>query len=75
MKSCDQDVIVIGAGVVGTAAAVTLAKLGHKVKVIERDMTEPDRIVGELMQPGGIRALLQLGMVGMSRLMVNLSIL
>ena len=68
MSSCEQDVIVIGAGVVGTATAVTLARQGHKVKVIERDMKEPDRIVGELMQPGGIIALRNLGLLGMCTL-------
>ena len=71
MTSCDQDVIVIGAGVVGTATAVTLAKQGHRVKVIERDMSEPDRIVGELMQPGGIIALQKLGLQGIPITLVN----
>jgi hypothetical protein len=31
---------------------------------IERDWSEPDRIVGELLQPGGIHALSELGMLG-----------
>ena len=26
---------------------------GRRVHVIERDLSEPDRIVGELLQPGG----------------------
>jgi squalene monooxygenase len=30
--------------------------------MIERDLSEPDRIVGELLQPGGVRALQQLGL-------------
>jgi len=30
--------------------------------VIERELTEPDRIVGELLQPGGCMALKELGM-------------
>ena len=29
---------------------------------LERDMKEPDRIVGELMQPGGVDALTKLGL-------------
>ncbi|KAM1791071.1 hypothetical protein ACFX12_035069 [Malus domestica] len=32
---------------------------GHRVHVIERDLTKPDRIVGELLQPG---AYLKLGL-------------
>ncbi|KAF9621517.1 hypothetical protein IFM89_022535 [Coptis chinensis] len=35
---------------------------GRRVHVIERDLTEPDRIVGELLQPGGYLKLLELGL-------------
>nr|XP_043631325.1 squalene epoxidase 3-like isoform X2 [Erigeron canadensis] len=35
---------------------------GCKVRVIERDLTEPDRIVGELLQPGGYLKLIELGL-------------
>lgn len=31
---------------------------------VERDLSEPDRIVGELMQPGGYKALKELGLAG-----------
>lgn len=34
--------------------------------VIERDLTEPDRIVGELLQPGGYLKLIELGIEGKS---------
>ncbi|OBA24238.1 squalene monooxygenase [Metschnikowia bicuspidata var. bicuspidata NRRL YB-4993] len=57
------DAIVIGAGVVGPALATALARQGHKVLIIERDWSEPDRIVGELMQPAGVKALRELGLV------------
>lgn len=33
--------------------------------MIERDLTEPDRIVGELLQPGGYLKLIELGLEGM----------
>nr|UTK56352.1 squalene epoxidase 2 [Crataegus pinnatifida] len=56
------DVIVVGAGVAGAALALTLAKEGRRVHVIERDLTEPDRIVGELLQPGGYLRLIELGL-------------
>lgn len=42
--------------------ACVLARDGRKVTVIERDLNEPDRIVGELLQPGGVRALSKLGL-------------
>lgn len=34
------------------------------MQVIERDLTEPDRIVGELLQPGGYLKLIELGLEG-----------
>ncbi|KAK7368875.1 hypothetical protein VNO80_10907 [Phaseolus coccineus] len=48
------EVIIVGAGVAGAALAYTLGKDGRRVHVIERDLSEPDRIVGELLQPGDI---------------------
>ncbi|XP_031251372.1 squalene monooxygenase SE1-like [Pistacia vera] len=56
------DIIIVGAGVAGSALAYTLAKDGRRVHVIERDLTEPDRIVGELLQPGGYLKLIELGL-------------
>ncbi|KAJ7543689.1 hypothetical protein O6H91_09G048500 [Diphasiastrum complanatum] len=58
----EVDCIIVGAGVAGAALACTLAKDGRKVKVFERDLTEQDRIVGELLQPGGYMKLLELGL-------------
>lgn len=60
--SGDADVIIVGAGVAGSALAYTLGKDGRRVHVIERDLTEPDRIVGELLQPGGYLKLIELGL-------------
>lgn len=58
----DSDIIIVGAGVAGAALAYTLGKEGRRVHVIERDLTEPDRIVGELLQPGGYLKLIELGL-------------
>ena len=41
-----------------------MARDGHRVTVIERDLSEPDRIVGEVLQPGGYKALRMLGLEG-----------
>ncbi|KAI9182552.1 hypothetical protein LWI28_026503 [Acer negundo] len=57
-----SDVIIVGAGVAGSALAYALAKDGRGVHVIERDLTEPKRMVGELLQPGGYLKLLDLGL-------------
>ncbi|CAF2144764.1 hypothetical protein BRARA_B03700 [Brassica rapa] len=56
------DVIIVGAGVAGSALAYALAKDGRRVHVIERDLKEPQRFMGELMQAGGRLKLAQLGL-------------
>ncbi|CAJ1061903.1 squalene monooxygenase [Xyrichtys novacula] len=63
-KSSEPDVVIVGAGVLGSAMAAILARDGRKVTVVERDLREPDRIVGELLQPGGYKALKELGLEG-----------
>ncbi|KAB5511904.1 hypothetical protein DKX38_028932 [Salix brachista] len=68
MECADQifagntDVIIVGAGVAGSALAYALAKDGWRVHVIERDLTEPDRIVGEFLHAGGCIKLAELGL-------------
>jgi squalene monooxygenase len=80
------DVLVVGAGIAGSALAHALATLPRpappppdatssqgayetgpyprplRVCVLERSLAPPDRIVGELLQPGGVRALRTLGL-------------
>ncbi|KAK9453228.1 squalene epoxidase-domain-containing protein [Dipodascopsis uninucleata] len=58
----DYDVIIVGSGVVGSALGAKMGRQGRKVLLIERDWSEPDRIVGELLQPGGVKALEKLGL-------------
>ena len=57
-----SDVVVVGAGVLGTAIAITLARQDRSVLLLEKSLKEPDRIVGELLQPGGVEALEKLGL-------------
>ncbi|KAH6856670.1 squalene epoxidase-domain-containing protein [Chaetomium sp. MPI-CAGE-AT-0009] len=61
-KHHEADVVVVGAGVFGCAAAFALANQGRSVILLERWMHQPDRIVGELLQPGGVEALRKLGL-------------
>ncbi|KAF9305428.1 Squalene epoxidase [Mortierella antarctica] len=56
------DIIVIGGGVLGSAFAATFGKQHKRILMLERDLSEPDRIVGELLQPGGVNALKELGL-------------
>ncbi|KAJ7456538.1 squalene epoxidase-domain-containing protein [Mycena latifolia] len=64
--SASYDVLIVGAGVAGTALAHALATAPRptplRIAVLERSLDEPDRIVGELMQPGGVNALKKLGL-------------
>ena len=56
--------VIVGSGVVGSALAAVLGRDGRRVTVVERDLSEPNRIVGELLQPGGCQALRTLGLQG-----------
>ncbi|KAJ5146034.1 uncharacterized protein N7515_000598 [Penicillium bovifimosum] len=58
----EADVVIVGAGVLGCALAVTLGRQGRSVILLEKSLEEPNRIVGELLQPGGVQALEQLGL-------------
>jgi len=62
LEEIDYDVIIVGAGIAGNALAHALGEQGRRVLLIERDLKEPDRIVGELLQPGGVRKLAELGL-------------
>ncbi|GAA5917956.1 hypothetical protein JCM5296_000278 [Sporobolomyces johnsonii] len=55
------DIAIIGAGILGSALAYSLGTSGRTVLLLERDLSEPDRIVGELLQPGGCLALQKVG--------------
>lgn len=67
------DVIIVGGGIVGPALAYALSPASAihgtssphrtlRTLVIDSRLREPDRIVGELLQPGGVLALNELGM-------------
>jgi squalene monooxygenase len=60
------DVVIVGAGIAGPALAHALSTLPRskkpRIALLERSLAEPDRIVGELLQPGGIKALRKLGL-------------
>ncbi|KAK7064623.1 SE domain-containing protein [Favolaschia claudopus] len=60
------DVLIVGAGVAGSSLAHALATAPRpkplRIAVLERSLEEPDRIVGELLQPGGWDALRAIGL-------------
>uniref|UniRef100_A0A672K1Z8 Squalene monooxygenase n=1 Tax=Sinocyclocheilus grahami TaxID=75366 RepID=A0A672K1Z8_SINGR len=51
--SLKPDVIIVGAGVLGSSLSAVLGRDGRMVTVIERSLREPDRIMGELLRPAG----------------------
>ena len=66
MKNEDQkntyDICVIGAGIAGAPIASYLGKSGKKIAIIEFDWGLQERILGELLQPGGYMRLCDLGL-------------
>ncbi len=56
------DICIIGAGVAGGALAAYLGQHNIRVAVIEKSLKEQDRIVGELLQPGGVLQLQQMNL-------------
>ncbi|KAG6810313.1 hypothetical protein H0H92_012467 [Tricholoma furcatifolium] len=66
MHGSDYDVLIVGAGIAGCALAHALSTLPRqtplRIALLERSLAEPDRIVGELLQPGGVSALRKLGL-------------
>lgn len=60
----ESELLIVGAGILGTAIAIAFARPPHSrsVTLLEKSLKEPDRIVGELLQPGGVSALRELGL-------------
>ncbi|KAF5379447.1 hypothetical protein D9615_006574 [Tricholomella constricta] len=66
MPESTYDVLIVGAGIAGSSLAHALSTLPRskplRIGLLERSLAEPDRIVGELLQPGGVSALRTLGL-------------
>lgn len=60
-KDFDADVIIVGAGPGGSAAAHYLALTGHKVIVLEKSAFPRDKICGDGLTPGAVRELIRMG--------------
>lgn len=56
------DVCIVGAGVAGATMAAYLGKHGKSVAIVERNLSERDVIIGELLQPGGVKHLKNMGL-------------
>ena len=58
------DIIVIGGRVAGSAAAITLARAGYRVLLVERSAMPSDTLSTHVLWPDGIAALGRLGVLG-----------
>src|SRR6266702_3682746 len=69
IQDSSYHVVIVGAGIAGSALAHALPASAStsrtaplRIALLERSLAEPDRIVGELLQPGGVEALRSLGL-------------
>ncbi|MFE3637420.1 FAD-dependent monooxygenase [Streptomyces sp. NPDC059168] len=61
------DICVVGAGPAGLVLALLLLKSGLRVAVVERSRAQQREFRGEILQPGALRLLDQLGVLGGAR--------
>ena len=57
----DADVVVVGAGPVGSGLALMLARAGRRTILLERSVFPRDKACGEGLMPAGVRVLEELG--------------
>jgi 2-polyprenyl-6-methoxyphenol hydroxylase-like FAD-dependent oxidoreductase len=57
------DVVIVGAGIAGSALAITLARSGHSVVLLEKSVVHVDRVRGEFIVPWGVAEASALGIL------------
>lgn len=62
----DPDVVIVGAGTAGCAAALAFARRGARVMVLDAARAPVPRLVGEWLHPAGVAALRRLGITNIA---------
>lgn len=62
METIDTDVLVIGAGPAGSAAACALARAGLRVLLVDRHAFPRDKVCGDALIPDALEAIQRLGL-------------
>lgn len=62
--ACDADVLVIGAGPAGSAAAFRLASAGLRVILLDRQAFPRDKVCGDFVGPAALAELHRMGITG-----------
>jgi len=65
MNSPDRklDVVIVGAGIAGSALAISLARAGYSVLMLEKSTVHVDRVRGEFIVPWGVAEARTLGIL------------
>lgn len=63
LKSATWDVIIVGAGPAGSVCALTLARAGHQVLLLDKSEFPRDKICGDQLLPDSLRVLTSLGLI------------
>ena len=57
MEAAEYDLIIVGAGPAGSACAITAARSGAKVLLLEKDRFPRHKVCGEFVSPESLRLL------------------
>ena len=63
LRDRDWEVVIVGAGPAGAAAALVLARRGRRVLLVDRERFPRDKVCGDALIPDALRALERLGLI------------